>query len=134
MKIHRSIQFFAALAIILHGTGAVRSFHNLTHHMHGVDTGFSTAAGEHLDDGFDGHSETGHSETDHSDPSDPLPSDSDGDDCELCLALGSVVLSHLPVLQLPLFATSVEQRVRPQAAVCVLYSSFDHPARAPPVS
>ena len=124
MKIHRFIQVLAIFAIVLHGTGAVRGLHNLTHHMDGVHTAENGPFG----DGFD------HSEPGHSDPGGPLPRDSDGEDCELCLALGSVVLSHSPVLQSPLFTSCVEQRVRPQVVVCVLYSSFDHPARAPPLS
>ena len=129
MKIHRFIQVLAIFTIVLHGTGAVRGLHNLTHHIDGVHSGASTAASEHLGDGFDDHSEPG-----HPDPSGPEPSDPDGEDCELCLALGSIVLSHSAVLESPLFTSCVEQRVRAEVVVCVLYSSFDHPARAPPLS
>lgn len=120
MKISRFIQVLAVLAIVLHGAGVVRSFHDLTHHTHGTHTAENGQFGDHTDHG-------------HSDP-EPAPYTPEGDDCELCLALGSVVLSASQANETPSFAACVEQALRPRTVACTYSLCINHPARAPPLS
>ena len=125
MKIHRFIQVLAVLAIVLHGTGAVRSFHNLTHHAgSSVSTSVAGLSGDC------GHSESSESDSNNRAPLDPVdPAD---EDCELCFALDSVLVTAWSGVEMPAFTVCDEQRVDAQADVWVYSAGFDHLGRAPP--
>ena len=124
MKIHRYIQVLAVFAMVLHGTGMVRGLHHLTHHVSEVGIGEHT----HSDLSTDSGEELGG----HSDPGHRSPSEPEDEDCELCLAFGSMAFTAPIAAQTALFRAYEEQPACDRTAVYVLSLSFDHPARAPP--
>ncbi|MBL4809263.1 MAG: DUF2946 family protein [Phycisphaerales bacterium] len=126
MKPNRAILLLITAVLTLHGMGALRTLHNLTHHSsstlsHACHTTENT--------------QTPSKQAPKSHPSNQ-PSDQPTDhDCHLCLSLHSLTPTLTEPTQLPLPLPSITQQpTRPHSAVPTLYILSDRPARAPPLS